>query len=77
VSLTLSKRRQLAGSDPFGALLANKYDEDAWLAVFGEDRLSTRVCTVIVQERVRCTSSSRGGSYEDGCSYRRRTIAYC
>ena len=77
MSLILKDERRLAGSSPFGALLANRYDEGAWLSIFGEERLSTRVCTVIVKESVRCTSSAHGGSYERGLSYRRRAVAYC
>lgn len=77
MSLALRNERQLSGSSPFTALLANRYDEDAWLSIFGEERLSTKACTVIIQERVRHSSTSRGESYDQGISYRRRAVAYC
>jgi hypothetical protein len=77
VSLILKDERQLAGSSPFSALLANRYDESAWLSIFGEERLSTRVCTVIVRVSCRASTRTNGGSYEQSLSYRRRALAYC
>jgi len=77
MSLTLSYERPISTYSPFDRLLANHYDESAWLAIFGEARLNTRICTVIIKESGRAVTRRHGESYESSISYRRRALAYC
>jgi len=75
MSVVLQKPNPLLGQSPFDSLLDYPYNEPAWLSVFGEENLRSRVCTIIIREQG-IMRMSGDGSYKS-TDYRRRSLAYC